>query len=401
MPRHYWVWIALWLLLAAGPLQAADQPMLSKQTYQVLKTTQEWLSTGATARAETRLKELARETDGQAYDQAVVLQSLAHAQLASENYSAAIPNLERSLELGVLPEEAQQSIRFNLAQLYMATERFPSAIDILNRWFQDAGAERAGAYVMLGSAYYQLKQFRNAIPPMRKAIELADVPKESWYQTLLSAYSEIKDYPNSVNLLHTMLKHFPDQPTYWRQLAGLELMRERYPEALSVMELAYLRGYLETERELRNFAQLYTHSDAPYLAAQVIEQAIADGKMEPGRKNLEQAANAWYQAREYERAIAALEQVVAIDKDPELGLRLAQLYISAQRWADAEASLKRLLDQQRLAGKRAAKAWLLLGITRYERNNLEQAKGAFLAATRDASTRPDAEQWLSFLEHNN
>ncbi len=392
--------LVLALLIAAATAQAADGPMLSKSTYRVLKTTQEWLDAGATAKAVQRLKALVKETGEQPYDHAVALQTLAHAQLTGENYDAAIPNLKRSLALGVLPQEAQQNIRLNLAQLYMATEDFPAAIDIMNRWLEKAEKPRPEAYVILGSAHYQLEHFQQAIPPMRRAIELADEPKESWYQTLLSAYNESEDYANCVSLLHTMLKLFPDRPAYWRQLAGLEMMRERYPEALAVMELAYLRGHLETERDLRNLAQLYTHCEAPFRAAEIIEQGIEKGRIKPTRKNLEQAANAWYQAKEHKRAIAALERAAAIDKDPELGLRLAQLYISAQHWAEAEQSLKRLLDGKRLQEKQAAKASLLLGITRYEQDKPEAAKSAFATAKRHASTRRDAEQWLAFLEHD-
>lgn len=388
------------LLLTVGPLQAEDEPTLSKQTYQVLKSTQQWIETGETRRAVNRLKALVKETAGRPYDQAVVLQSLAHARLAGEAYAAAIPDLRRSLELDVLPQAAEQNIRLNLAQLYLATEAFPSAIELATLWLQYAETPRAKVYVLLGSAHYQLKQFKEAISPLRKAIVLSESPKESWYQSLLSAYNEVEDYSNAVSLLHTMLKRFPERSAYWRQLAGIEMLRERYPEALAVMELAYLRGHLETERDLRNLAQLYIHGEAPYQAAQVIEQGISDGLIQADRKHLELAANAWYQAREHQRAIGALERALAADPDPELGLRLAQLYISTQQWANAEQSLRQLIDQKSLPDKRMAKAWLLLGIARYERDSLEEAKNAFLAASQEISIRPEAEQWLAFLEHS-
>jgi tetratricopeptide (TPR) repeat protein len=391
------VWLLLWLPNAC----ADERPSVSQQTYRVLQEAQELLDEGRSAQAVQRLEALAEQTVHAPYEQAVALQSLANAHIERGDYAAAIPPLQRSIELAALPAEAQQRARYNLAQLYMATQRFSSAIAQLEHWFEQAQAPPAEAFLLLGSAHLQLKQYRRAIEPLRRAIALSRQPNEGWYQSLLGAYYESEQYPEAVKLLHRMLHLFHDSADYWRQLAGIELLRQRYGEALAVMELAYLNGRLSSERDLLNLARLYTQRDAPYKAAQLLEQELQEGRIEAGRKTWEQTANAWQQARETERTVAALEQALSFEPGPPLTLRLARLYLEVERWDDAERTLRRFLGEHSGESEQIDRAWLLLGIACHENHAPEAARQAFEQALRFTETRDQAEQWLSYLQSKN
>jgi tetratricopeptide (TPR) repeat protein len=281
----------------------------------------------------------------------------------------------------------------------MAMERYAAAIEQLDRWFEQAKAPKAEAYVLLGSAHLQLQQYRQAIKPLRQAIALSDKPKEGWYQSLLGAYYEAKQYKAAANLLRRMLRLFPENPGYWRQLAGIELLRQRQAEALAVMELAYLNGQLSSQQDLLNLAQLYAQRDAPYKAGQLLEHELQRGRIKANRKTWEQTANAWQLAREMTRSVNALEQALSYESNPALSLRLARLYLETGRWAAAEKTLRRFL--KRAKGKQTDQAWLLLGIACHEADAPEQAKQAFSEALKFSNTREQAEQWLSFLQSTN
>ncbi len=377
---------------------SAATPALSKLTYETIQSAQELLAAGKTSQAIKVLAKLANASAERPYEQAVALQSLAHAEMSRDRPAAAIPMLERSLVLAVLPDDAQQRTRYNLAQLYMATERFTPAIRQLEQWFDQEAEPKAEAYALLGSAHLQLKHFRSSVKPLRQAIARSKRPRESWYQGLLGAYSELKEYAQCAKLLRTMIKLFPTRSVYWRQLAGIELLRQRYRDALAVTELAYLRGHLESERDLLNLAQLYAQRDAPYKAAQLIETEIAAGRIRTLRKNWEQAANGWYQARETERSIVALEKAIKHGgAGPGLGLRLAQLHLVSENWRQAESALLGVLKGE-LTDAESGRTWLLLGIARQHGKSLETAKAAFVEAAKLSTTKQDAEQWLAYLE---
>ena len=389
--------IMLLVLILANPLAAATKA-LSKQTYQKLQASQKLLEAGDSNKAITQLETLLVATTERPYEQAITLQTLAHAHLSRDAYDKAIPYLLRSINLNQLPDEAQQRGRRNLAQLYLASKRFNDAIAIINTWLAHAKKPQAEVYAMLGSAYLQLSRYADAVAPLHKAIELKKTPKENWYQSLLGAYNELKNYTQCVAVLHDMIKLFPQRPLYWRQLAGIEIMLEHDSEALAVMELAYLRGHIDTERDLLNLAQLYAQRNAPYKAAKLLEKEIANNRIEANSKHWELAANAWSQARESKRAIKALEHAWKKSPQPALGIRLSQYYIEAQRWQVAGDVLQNLLDRKKMKDDDTGRAWLLLGITRYETKLHDEARTALTEASKYSKTQKDALQWLAALE---
>jgi tetratricopeptide (TPR) repeat protein len=383
--------------IACGAQAADKTPSLSQSTYRSLQTSRELLDADKVTQAVERLESLVKQTAHSPYEQAVSLQALAHAYIDQGDYRTAIPYLKRSLDLQALPDEAQQRSRYNLAQLYLATERFKPAIEQLERWFKSAEEPKPQAYLMLGSAHLQLNQYRQAVTPLRKAIALSQTPKESWYQTLLGAYHELKEYQESVRLLHRMLKLFPENSDYWKQLSAMEMTRKNTAQALAVMELAYLRGQLTEQRDLLNLAQLYAMRNAPYKAARLLQDEIAKGRLKPSARIWEQLANAWHQAREMPQSIEALERAVDAGGGTELSLRLAQLYLESRRLQEAEKRLLEIIKQP--DSKHGEQAWLLLGIARYEADSPKLAKQAFSQAVKFDKTRKQASQWLAFLKN--
>lgn len=400
-PIITWLTVALLCFIVTSGAHAKDEQkqQLSQQTYESIMAAQKALDTGNTKKAITDLQRLAEELAEKPYEQAVVLQSLAHAHIARDNYAAAIPPLKHCIDLAALPEEPQQRARYNLATLYMATEKFGKAIDLLGTWFTQAREPKPEAYVMLATAHLQRKQYREAIKPLRTAIDMTTAPKESWYQSLLGAHSELKEYNRCAELLHLMLKLFPERTSYWRQLVGIQLTREKYQDALAVMELALLRGQLETEQEYLNLAQLYMHLNAPFKAAKLIEVQMKKGLLKASSKNWEYAANAWLLAREIEKAINALEQAIKGTGNSDLTLRLAQLYIEHEQWTKAADQLRRLLKDKKLQGNKAGRAWLLLGIAEIKSQESQRAFTAFTQAAKHPKTREPATQWLSYLNN--
>ncbi len=377
---------------------AGKEKVLSQQTYKVLMTARDYLEKGKAAKAIAGLKQLLTGLEEKPYEQAIVLQGLSHAHISREDYASAIPPLKRCIDLGLLPDEPQQRAHYNLVKLYMATEDFTEAIDMLKIWFTREERPRAEAYVMLAMAHLQQGHYQQAIEPLRKAIKISAEPRESWYQSLLGAHSELKQYDRCATLLHTMLKLFPDRPNYWRQLAGIQLMRNRYRDALAAMELAYLRGHIKTERELLNLAQLYLHLNAPYKAATLMEDEIRHGRIKKTEKNWEHTANAWLLARERSRSIVALEKAKAGLGNPKLGLRLAQLYMESRRWKEAGRTLDSIIRAGKLDSADTGQAWMLLGIVRHEAKSTREARAAFVQARKYHKTASGAKQWLAFLE---
>ncbi len=74
------------------------------------------------------------------------------------------------------------------------------------------------------------------------------------------------------------------------------------------MQLAYNQDFLESDRELRQLAQLYLYHSIPYRAARVLEKGLADGIVTEDVDIFAMLANSWLLAREYEAALDPLRR---------------------------------------------------------------------------------------------
>ncbi|MBF0455513.1 MAG: tetratricopeptide repeat protein [Magnetococcales bacterium] len=394
--------VAILFLLATltgtTPLLAEQRQALSRTTHEAMVSCHKLLNLGKHTEAIASLTELLDKRADQPYERAVILQSRAHAYLAQENHTKAIADFKRSLELNMLPDDVQQQLRYNLAQLYMMTQHYEQSVKLLRTWFEFSSKPPPEAYALLGSAYFQLNQYRQAAGRLRIAISQSQTAKENWYQGLLSAHYELKEYDTCETILQTMLHLFPHRGSLWRQLAGLLLMQEKYQQALPVMELAYLSDHLDKEHDLINLAQLYIHQGIPYKAGKLLEKEILRGRVKESGKNHQLLANAWLQAREKDRGVVVLKKVWEKSHEPKDGIRLARFYLETRKWEQAERLLSNLLNDGGLVKDTVGQAWLLLGIVHFELGSQEKSHAAFTQAEKQITTRKEAGQWLIFLK---
>jgi len=376
-------------------LTAAAAQALTPLIYQQLGEVHEHIDRQAYDTALAALRDLLREVQQKSYEEAVVLQTLGYVQVSREDYAAAIRALEQSLALQQLPDDTQQQLRYDLAQLYVAEERSDKAVQILEVWFQQADKPAAEAYVLLGHAHAQQRQYRKAIPPLRKAIDVADKPHADWYEALLAMHYELQSYPDCVPLLENMIRLFPQRHRYWQQLAGVHLALKDYDAALTALELAYRDDALKKEQQLIQLVQLYLYTGIPYKGARLLEDKMRAGSIKNNARHRELLARAWSSAKQRTQAIQALEKAISTDSAPELRLRLAQWYFEDERWQAAASILEPLVRDK--TGGSAGQAWLLLGIARFEQNYRAAAREAFLNAAQSADTGTSAQQWLAFI----
>lgn len=391
------VWLVATCLLAALPwAQAGQGPGLSPQTYQQLTAIHELIDAGKTGAALARLGELLKSVGQRSYERAVVLQNLGHVQASRGEYGAATRSLAESLSLKSLPETTEQQMRYNLAQLYLASEEPARAITVLEAWFGQADSPPASAWLLLGHTHAELGNYRKAIPAMKRAIELSDSPPADWYENLLAMHYELREFRDCAALLERMIRLFPDRDDYWRQLSGIRMTLNQPAQALAVMELMMRSGRLTREPELAQLARLYLYQEIPYKAARLLEDAMKAGQVRKSADNRTLLATAWALARERDRAIRSYRLAAQASTSADVDFTLAQLYLEDERWTDAARTLEKALEKPDL--KTPGTAWLLLGIARYELESAGPAREAFNRAAGYADSGKTARQWLEHLD---
>lgn len=370
---------------------------MSENLYRRLEDVHELISEENYPEAENKARDLvgAARSD---YEEAVAVQTYGHILAAQEKYPQAVEQFKRAIELDALPNPTHYGMMYNVAQLQITDEKYEEGLQWLNRYF-DAVPQKEidlNAYVLAASANAEMNNYRTAIDYIEKALSLSKKPKESWYQLLLAMHLELKDYETGGQVLERMIKLWPDKKQYWTQLSSIYLQLNQDEKALSVLELAQTKGLLDKESEWMQLAQLYLFLEIPYKGARILEKGLERGVVEQSKDHLELLGNAWYSARELDKAIDAFERAGKLAVNGKLDMRRAYLLVDKEEWGEARDALNSALEKGGIDD--TGNAYILLGMSNYELGNTEAARQAFNQALQYDDSRSAASQWLRHLE---
>ncbi|MEO8466816.1 MAG: tetratricopeptide repeat protein [Gammaproteobacteria bacterium] len=272
-------------------------------------------------------------------------------------------HLEAAIAAGGLSTQEREQARYQIAQSYLAEQRWQDGAARLEQWFASVQNPNSAAYYLLGVAYYQMGDHDRALVPAQRAVDLSDTPQESWTSMLVALRLERHEYRDAARLLQQLIVLVPAKKTYWLQLSACYGQLEDYRGALAVMQLAFDAGLLTEETEIRRYADLLLFNDLPYRGARVLEDAIdrqAVGLVDAAV--YEKLADCWIAAREFERAVAPLQRAAELSVSGDPLVRLAEVHAERDDWPAAEGALRRALAKGALSDAAHAKV-LLASIT--------------------------------------
>lgn len=329
------------------------------------------------------------------YDRAQVFQTYGYMLAALERYPEAAKALETALSIDYLPDASMQSLKYNLAQLYMASESYTRAIALLEDWMKQEESPSAQAEFLISAAYAQTEQWDRALPHARRCVQLSDEPVEQRLRMLLAVEFQNGNAKESLAVLEQLVTHFP-QKTYFMQLAAAYSNQGDESSALAVLELADEQGFLDQEREVLQLVQRYMYNDLPWPAARSLKRGLEAGIVEPTSKNLELYANALLAAREYDKALEPLARAAEAAEDGNLYVRLAQVHLEVENWTEAREALDAAVAKGGL--RNPGNANLLRGISNFNDDRLESARAAFNEALAHEQSADNARKWLEQVE---
>jgi tetratricopeptide (TPR) repeat protein len=329
------------------------------------------------------------------HERAMVYRLEGYVAYAAGQPEAALASFEKVLAEQVLSVRDEARIRFNIAQLNAALQKWRETIDAIDTWMRWVEAPDPLGYYLRAIAHYQLEELDAALADAKTAVDRSASPPEGWLQLLAALYVQNEDHESAAAVLEELVLRFPKRQ-YWVQLSLIYGAREDYRRSLAVQQVAYLQGFLVEDKELRRLARTYLFNELPYPAAKVIEKGLADGLIERDDDALELLANSWIAAREYERSLPPLREAAQRAPDGKLWIRLGQVYMQREQWADAIGAFQQGLAKGGL--EEPGNAQLMLGISYYNDGRVEQARSSFGRAREHAATRDAADRWITHLE---
>ena len=389
--RRYVVFVlALYLLpgLAVGGL-------LSERTYKRLSQIHKLVDKSDYSGALGRLDKLILQSGGRAYDKAIIQQTYGYVYESMGQPARAVEAFNSSLESGELPTTAEQGIRINLASLYFSLGKTKQALSIFVAWYEIQKKPTPQALVFGGSLYAENNEYNKAISLINKAISLSRTPKEAWYRRLAAIYVKIEDFSNASRVLSILVEKNPSKVLYWKQLSASYYFAGDEENALSVMLLAYEKLLLKTEKEILDLARLAASQNIPIKASRIIETGINEGVVNRNKDHMELLGNIFIQAKEYDKAIESFTQAADLSNEPELYLRVANLYSDRHQWNSVLNVLnEHLAEEQHLKSR----GLLLKGIALYETGKVEESRHIFQEVSSQKENEKLAFTWLEYID---
>lgn len=337
------------------------------------------------------------------FDRASVLQIRGSALVGMDRFDRALADFAAALELNALPPEQTQQLRFNLAQLHFRQENHRQAIRYLEPWMAAADEPGDNAYYMLAAAHYFLDEYAQAVAPAEKAIQLSASAERRYYELANILYSQLDRPEPRVRLLSRMIRHWPDEAIYWKQLAALYNEMGRARDSFATLEVAYRNGLVDGEDDIVSLAQFYSLFDNPHRGAELLAREMQAGRVSRTVGHLETLSQLWSQAREHRKAIPVLREAAKLSDTGELSLRLGQVLFADEQYPAAETALAAAINKGGLDGDDRAETWLLLGTARFnqagpgDRDIRARADKAFANAHGFDRTRDSATAWRRYI----
>ncbi|NWG46849.1 MAG: tetratricopeptide repeat protein [Alphaproteobacteria bacterium] len=333
------------------------------------------------------------------YDRAFTLNFRAGIYATMENYQAALRDWQAALAIpDGLDARGKRDVTFALAKLYLITEDFPRAIDLLQRFINESGGEAPHeAYYLLAAAHVQLQKFQDARGPAITALDKAGAQAPARYFQLAAAILiALEDYKAAVPILERGLPLFPTNKDFWRNLQVAYAQTGREKEAFQILELMYIQNFEMTTSELRVLADQYRANNVPYKAVQLIEREIETGRLPKDFRTWRTLADAYLQAREWEKARVPLREAAKLSDDGNLFYDLCQSYFQDEEYRNAEQACTQAINKGGL--RNAGNAWYYVGYARYEQENIDGAIEAMKRAAKFDNMKERAEKFIAFIE---
>jgi len=391
------------LVSLSGPVGAEEKkddeskreaPVIDPTTGKKLSDAIEALNAGKYDDAKALLAKLNPEKLSP-YELSRVEQIYASIASGQNDFAGALKHIQAALASGGLNEQETSQAKYQVAQIYIAQEKWKEGLDAMKEWFATATNPNGSAYYLMAVAYYQLKDYKNAVPAAEKAIELTEKPQESWLALLLALRLQQDQYAEALPILRRLVSQSPDKKSYWLQLSAVNSELQKFDDAVSAMQLAYMAGILTEDAEIRRLSELLLYVGIPYRAAQFLSKAIDDGKVKGDQKAYETLANCWIAAREYDRATQPLGKAAELHPNGDLYVRLAEVLMQREKWPAAQDALQHGIDKGGL--KDTGNAKLLMGIAIYSQKKPQEALKWFQQAREYPEQRKQADGWVQHI----
>ncbi len=348
---------------------------------------------------ELSIEELERQLGSieEVYAKSSAGRHLARHYVQRKEYGKAIEFYREALSAAGLSPIANREMLRELAQVYLLQKDYASAAQTLHQALTIELVADVADYLLLARAQHHLGKYVDVVATLDRIQQAGLALDTQQMQQALALYYRAGAYTQCEVLLQRLLELQPDEPQHWHLLASVYLQQNKKKQALDQLALARDKRVPFSERELVLLANLQAVNNNPYGAAQTLESALAQHEVPASGANYRTLFEFWLQAREQDKARAALQQAAHLSGATDLYLYLAQLQMEAQDFSQMHQTMLAACAQQ-LADQYVGRANLFLGISQLKLGDEVGARRSFINASLVGGVNAQAGQWLNFMQ---
>lgn len=307
----------------------------------------------------------------------------------------ALKHLKNAKKLDELPFDDHKGVIKLIADLSLGEKKYKEALASYQEYLDFSHDEDPSVYLRLANAHYELQDYDAVLAPARKAIELYEKPNQNPYVLVMASYYERKMYPEATKAVEDLVKTFPENSKWWTQLGMFYMLTEDYPRGLSTMEVAHKQGYLETESQIKQLAQLYASNGIPFKAAMVQEEYVDKGLIKKNKQTLSVMATTFQNAKEYAKAAKYFGEAAKVDNDADLYRKQAVTFMAMEEFDKAVKSFELALKHN---VKRKGPVYMGIAEAQFYLENWKKAYAAVQEAKKDKNTAKTAAGWEGYIK---
>lgn len=335
------------------------------------------------------------------YEQAMLWNFYGFMHYGNDDLPAAIENFEKVVAIKAIPLSLRTSTLFSLAQLSMQQQKYDESIQYLNQWQKvNTKPLTSTQQMFFAQINYQNKDYVTSLKYVNDAIDLAfknnETPKENWFILQRANYYELKQPKNVAKVIENLIRYH-DKPKYWIQLSGMYGEIGEEDKQLAVMETAQQAGYVTSSQDIITLVQLYRFHGVPYKAADLLSQAIDEGKVAAEEKYLDMLAQSYIAAKNDDKAIPVLSKASEIAETGKFDGYLAQSYFNLGNWKLAIDSAVKAINREGVDN--LGNMYLIIGMSNFNLKNFDESLVAFEDAQNLKETKKTASQWHKYVKN--
>ncbi len=237
--------------------------------------------------------------------------------------------------------------------------------------------------------YYQSENFKEARRVLKELLSSKN-PEPRWYEDMIAICIELKEWNHAEKWAKTFLEKNPAQAKYWRLLAQMRLDREEYRSAVSALEIAYRLKKAQSS-EWAELGDLYMYLNAPLMAIRCLETAY--GKNIPHKQKIK-IARIYARTLRFDKGIKYLNEAYKAKPDPQLLFEKGRMLYDAMEYKKAIATLEQCTQKDPKFGQ----AYILAGFAAWNINDFKKARSCFAGASTLPKFRTQANDAVTVLD---